>query len=99
VGVVTVVGVLTGQQLERLTPALAGKAVGQVATVYGLVVGFDCAGGDASAIVFRTDSGSPEFKVAVDVPVEQWQFKPGTREGVAVPTAVDIELTFTLKKE
>lgn len=66
VGVVMAVGVLPGQQRERLTTDVAGKAVGQVATVCGLVVGFDCADGHASGLVFRTDSWSPAFKVAVD---------------------------------
>ena len=30
--------------------------------------------------------------------VKQWEFKPGTKDGVAVPVAVKIEMTFTLRK-
>ena len=30
--------------------------------------------------------------------VKQWEFKPGTKDGVAVPVVVKIEMTFTVKK-
>lgn len=30
--------------------------------------------------------------------VKQWQFKPGTKDGVAVPVAVKVEMSFTLRK-
>lgn len=30
--------------------------------------------------------------------VKQWRFTPGTRNGVAVPVLVEIELTFTLPR-
>ena len=30
--------------------------------------------------------------------VKQWEFKPGTRDGVAIPVVVKIEMTFTLRK-
>ena len=30
--------------------------------------------------------------------VKQWEFKPGTKDGVAVPVAVKVEMTFSLKK-
>ena len=29
--------------------------------------------------------------------MKQWTFKPGTKDGKAVPVAVDVEMTFTLK--
>jgi hypothetical protein len=29
--------------------------------------------------------------------VKQWQFTPGTKDGVAVPVLVDVEMTFTLR--
>ena len=30
--------------------------------------------------------------------VKQWEFKPGTKDGIAVPVVVKIEMTFTVKK-
>ena len=29
--------------------------------------------------------------------VKQWQFTPGTKDGIAVPVLVDVEMTFTLR--
>ena len=30
--------------------------------------------------------------------VKQWEFKPGTKDGVAIPVVVKVEMTFTLRK-
>lgn len=30
--------------------------------------------------------------------IKQWEFKPGTKDGIAVPVLVKIELTFTLRR-
>ncbi len=39
----------------------------------------------------------PELDKQAIAALEQWEFKPGTREGKPVPVRVTIEMTFTLK--
>jgi D-alanyl-D-alanine endopeptidase (penicillin-binding protein 7) len=52
-------------------------------------------GGVAQIVVDRTlDSRLDEAAVAA---LEQWRFKPGTKDGVPVAVRVQIEMTFTLK--
>jgi len=65
VAVVAAVGVLGAQELTTLTPELAGQAVGQMATVCGVVAGVSCRPGLHTALVFRTGAGAPGFEVAI----------------------------------
>lgn len=39
----------------------------------------------------------PDLDQAAVTALEQWEFKPGTRNGEVVPVRVTIEMTFTLK--
>lgn len=66
-GIVVAVATLGGQEPTRLTPGLAGQAVGQVATVCGEVAGFSCGSPpeQTMTIVLRTDVKAPRFDAAV----------------------------------
>ena len=39
----------------------------------------------------------PRLDAAATAALEEWRFKPGTKDGVAVAVRVQIEMTFTLK--
>jgi TonB family protein len=44
-----------------------------------------------------TKSLDPDLDRQAIIAVKQWTFRPGTKDGQAVPVQVDIELTFTLR--
>jgi TonB family protein len=59
--------------------------------------------------VVNVDGSVGEIKVLKSLPhgldesavtaLEQWRFKPGTKDGVPVPVIVDVEMTFTLGRK
>ena len=40
----------------------------------------------------------PELDEEAIRTLRQWVFKPGTKDGVAVPVQIEVEMTFTLGK-
>lgn len=42
--------------------------------------------------------GDPAFDEEAVKALQQWEFKPGTKDGKRVPVRIEVELTFTAKK-
>lgn len=65
----------------------------------GAVVTLDCVvtpEGLPSKVRVQTP-GDPAFDEAALKALEQWEFKPGTKDGKPVPVKVEVVLTFTAK--
>jgi protein TonB len=91
-------GVRAPQLVKEVKPAytegaMRRKVEGIVET--SCVVQADGTVGDVTV----TESLDTELDAEAIRAVKQWQFKPGTKDGVAVDVHVNIELTFTLRKD
>ncbi len=92
-GAVTMPRVIHEVKPSYTAEAVRARIQGRVKVA--VVVNADGTVGDVRVL----ESLDPLLDPQAIAAVKQWKFSPGTKEGVAVPVSVEIELTFTLRSD